>query len=83
MSGGQDNYLDGDYVMEMMNIYAKGLVKWLELHQPQELVDIIGTTMMFHHNVNEKFEREFGVHQGRNIHAQIIYNVPVVHINIS
>lgn len=71
LSGGQDKNLDGDYVMEMMNIYAKSLVKWLEQHQTPEVVYGISKTMMFHHNVNEKLEREFGVHHRGNIHAQM------------
>lgn len=34
LSGGQDNYLNGDYVMELMNKYAKGRVKLLGPSKP-------------------------------------------------
>lgn len=54
LSGGQDKNLDGDYVMELMNKYAKGRVKLLGPTQTPEEVDRIGKTMMFCHNVNEK-----------------------------
>lgn len=33
LSGGQDKNLDGDYVMELMNKYAKGRVKLLGPNQ--------------------------------------------------
>lgn len=71
LSGGQDKNLDGDYVMELMNKYAKGRVKLLGPTQTPEEVDRIGKTMMFCHNVNEKLEREIGVHPGGNTHAQM------------
>lgn len=71
LSGGQDKNLDGDYVMELMNKYAKGRVKLLGPNQTPEVVDRIGKTMMFCHNVNEKLEREIGVHPGGNTRAQM------------
>lgn len=71
VSGGQDKNLDGDYVMELMNKYAKGRVKVLGPNQTPEVVDRIGKTMMFCHNVKEKLEREIGVHPVGNTHAQM------------
>lgn len=70
LSGGKDKNLDGDYVMELLNKYAKGRVKLLGPNQTPEVVDRIGKTMMFCHNVNEKLEREIGVHPGGTAHAQ-------------
>ncbi|XP_033738678.1 uncharacterized protein LOC117326153 isoform X3 [Pecten maximus] len=70
LSGGKDKNLDGDYVMELLNKYAKGRVKLLGPNQTPEIVDRIGKTMMFCHNVNEKLEREIGVHPAGIHHAQ-------------
>lgn len=56
LSGRQHKNLDGDYVMELMNKYAKGRVKLLGPNKTPEVVDRIGKTMMFCHNVNEKLE---------------------------
>lgn len=64
LSGGQDKNLDGDYVMELMNKYAKGGVKLYGPNQTPEVVNRIGKTMMFYHNVNEKLEREIGDNLG-------------------
>lgn len=58
-------------LMELMNKYAKGRVKLLGPNQTPEVVDRIGKTMMFFHYVNEKLEREIGVHPGGNTHAQM------------
>jgi hypothetical protein len=69
LSGGEDKNLDGDYVMELLNKYAKGQVKLLGPNQTPEIVDRIGKTMMFCHNVNEKLEREIGAHRGGTAHA--------------
>lgn len=71
LSGGQDINLDGDYFMELMNKYPKGRVKLLGPNQTPEVVDRIGKSMMFCHNVNEKLEREIGVHPGGNTHPQM------------
>lgn len=69
LSGGTDKNLDGDYVMELLNKYAKSRVKLLGPNQTPEVVDRIGKTMMFCHNVNEKLERELGVHRAGIRHA--------------
>jgi hypothetical protein len=58
LSGGQYKNLDGDYVMELLNKYAKSRVKLLGPNHSSETVMRIGKTMMFSHEVTHNLENE-------------------------
>ncbi|XP_061165566.1 uncharacterized protein LOC133174462 [Saccostrea echinata] len=58
LSGGKGRNLDGDYVMELLNKYAKSRVKLVNQNHSPELVKRIGKTMMFCHDVNHHLEKQ-------------------------
>lgn len=58
LSGGNGKNPDGDYVMEVLNKYAKSRVKLVNQNHTPELVKRIGKTMMFCHNINHYLEKE-------------------------
>ena len=73
LSGGEGKNLDGDYVMELLNKYAKSRIKQLGPNHSPEVVDTIGKTMIFCHDINVTLEKQFGVaavsrkHQRQNL----------------
>lgn len=58
LSGGSSKNLDGDYVMELLNKYAKSRVKLINQNHTPELVQRIGKTMMYCHDINDHLEKE-------------------------
>ena len=60
LSGGSGKNLDGDYVIELMNKYAKSRVKLIGPNHSPETVMRIGKTMMFCHDVTRHLECEIG-----------------------
>ena len=58
LSGGKGKNLDGDYVMELLNKYAKSRVRLVGPNHSSELVMRIGKTMMFCHDVQVQLERQ-------------------------
>lgn len=61
LHGGEGHNLDGDYVMELLNRYAKSRIKLLGPNHSEESVDRVGKTMMFCHNIQEKLEEQIKV----------------------
>jgi hypothetical protein len=60
LSGGRGRNLDGDYVMELLNKYAKSRVKLIGPNHSPQTVLRIGKTMMFCHNISRNLEQEVG-----------------------
>lgn len=60
LSGGHGRNLDGDYVMELLNKYAKSRIKLIGSDHTPEIVKRIGKTMMFCHDVNQNLEMQVG-----------------------
>ena len=58
LSGGRGKNLDGDYVMELLNKYAKGRVKLVGPNHSAELVMRIGKTIMYCHDIQVRLERQ-------------------------
>ncbi|KAK3098063.1 hypothetical protein FSP39_015784 [Pinctada imbricata] len=60
LNGGVGKNLDGDYVMELLNKYAKSRVKLIGPNHTPDAVLRIGKTMMFCHDVSRNLENEIG-----------------------
>ncbi|XP_061176933.1 uncharacterized protein LOC133185634 [Saccostrea echinata] len=60
LSGGRGKNLDGDYVMELLNKYAKARVKLIGPNHSHETVLRIGKTMMFCHDISRNLECQVG-----------------------
>ena len=73
LSGREGHNLDGDYVMELLNRYAKSRIRLLGPNHSADCVDRIGKTMMFCHDIQEKLEHQIKVapssrfHKGQNL----------------
>ena len=78
LSGGKGKSLDGDYVMELMNKYAKSRVKLVGPTHSPELIMRIGKTMMFCHDVQVQLERQVKAdflsrdHTSQNVHDDLL-----------
>lgn len=70
LKGGEGNNLDGDYVMELLNRYAKSRVKLLGPNQSSEVINRIGKTMMTCHNIQEKLENSLNVSPSSGFHKK-------------
>ena len=78
LSGGKGRNLDGDYVMELLNKYAKSRVKLIGPTHSPEIVMRIGKTMMFCHDVQVQLERQVRAdflsrdHTRQNLHDDLM-----------
>lgn len=61
LRGGEGHNLDGDYVMELLNRYAKSRIKLLGPNHNETCVERIGKTMMFCHEIQDKLEQQISV----------------------
>lgn len=70
LSGGEGKNLDGDYVMELLNRYAKSRVKLLGPNHSPEIVDRIGKTMMVCHRIQENLEKSLKIPPTSSSHTK-------------
>ncbi|XP_062610556.1 uncharacterized protein LOC134272329 [Saccostrea cucullata] len=61
LHGGEGHNLEGDYVMELLNRYAKSRIKLLGPNHTESCVERIGKTMMFCHDIQDKLEKQINV----------------------
>lgn len=73
LKGGDGNNLDGDYVMELLNKYAKQRVKLLGPNHSSEVLERIGKTMMATKTIEENLHSQLklapvsGFHPAQNL----------------
>ncbi|CAC5406573.1 unnamed protein product [Mytilus coruscus] len=70
LSDGEGKNLDGDYVMELLNRYAKSRVKLLGPNHSPEIVDRIGKTMMVCHRIQENLEKSLKIPPSSSSHSK-------------